>query len=120
LAYFLHYGNLPEGMMVCHTCDNPPCCNPSHLFLGTHSDNMQDSVRKKRSKNVKNLPAPMPGETHPNHILTAEQVIEIRKLISDGMTHKKIARLFSIGRSTVTGINSGRLWAYLTTPQGLP
>jgi len=48
-AYELKHGAIPRGMYVCHTCDNPPCCNPDHLFLGTQQDNMKDRKQKNRT-----------------------------------------------------------------------
>ena len=48
LSYEIHYGSIPEGLNILHRCDNPPCCNPEHLFAGTQKDNIQDAIKKGR------------------------------------------------------------------------
>ena len=70
-SWQLHYGEIPEGMEVCHTCDNPPCVRPDHLFLGTHKVNMSDMGKKGRRSW---------GEKHELHKLTTAQVRDIREL----------------------------------------
>jgi hypothetical protein len=69
ISWELHFSPIPEKINVCHTCDNPPCVNPKHLFLGTFKDNMDDKVAKERHAR---------GEKTPTHILTENAVIDIR------------------------------------------
>ena len=73
-SFELYNGPIPEGYEVCHSCDIPLCVNPSHLFLGTHKDNMSDSARKGRAKQ----PKWKSDHTAPRSILTEEQVRMIR------------------------------------------
>jgi hypothetical protein len=94
--------NLPE--FVLHTCDNPACCNPKHLFLGTYADNTRDRRVKGRAPNFS-------GERGPNSKLTQAEADEIRRLTSYGISTGALASLFGISKSGVKGITSGRHFA---------
>jgi hypothetical protein len=85
-AYQLAKGPIPDGLLVCHTCDNPPCCNPAHLWLGTSADNKKDAISKGRAVN----PPTLRGEKNGASRITDKQRAE---LISDrlsGMTYREI------------------------------
>lgn len=97
-------GPIPNGMCVCHKCDNKRCINPDHLFLGTFADNNKDRNTKGRSN-------PYRGHEHPNSKLTAQQVREIRSL--NGVTQEAIARLYGVSRGAIDGVRSGRRWAHI-------
>jgi hypothetical protein len=101
ISYEIFKGAIPDGMDVCHSCDNRGCANPDHLFVGTRKDNMQDSIAKGRF--VYN-PA-LPGEAHPQCRLTSQQIAEIRQ--STG-TSNAVAPLYGVSPRYIRGIRQGR------------
>lgn len=105
-AYFLTHGPIKDGKCVCHHCDNPPCCNPDHLFLGTHQDNMADMFRKNRRKTPR-------GEDSATHKLTESTVKEILKDRRSGMSQPALSRKYSIPEPTIAHITQGTNWAHL-------
>lgn len=108
LAYELFNGPIPEGIFVCHQCDNRPCCNPSHLFLGTIVDNRNDCVTKGRHAF---------GERQWLSKLTAEDVRTIRATYVKGKAPLKsefsgnaLARRFGVTPTIISRIISGKIW----------
>ena len=101
LSYELHNGPIPKGIEVCHTCDVPSCINPSHLFLGTHKENMQDRAAKKRGCR---------GGKHHWSKLTEADVANIRAERAAGKTLRQIAPLFGVTHSAISAIVIGRTW----------
>ena len=91
-AYRLAKGLIPEGLDVCHTCDNRSCINPDHLFVGTRKENMTDAVCKGRQAK---------GARLPQTKLTPEQRAQIAKRVADGEVKKHIAADFGISRPHV-------------------
>lgn len=93
---------IPEGMNVLHRCDNPPCVNPDHLFLGTLKDNTADMFRKGRANRRH-------GEAHRSARITLEQVAEIRAINKHGQGIE-LARKFGISKAQVSRIKNRKQW----------
>lgn len=98
ISYMLTYGAIPDGLLVCHTCDNPACCNPAHLFLGTNADNMHDCVAKGRRPR----PVNPKGSDSPQAKLTALEVQAIRNLYASGTySHRQLARIYGVSHTAI-------------------
>jgi hypothetical protein len=108
LSWEIHNGPVPSGKCVLHTCDNPGCVNPYHLFLGTQRDNMKDMWRKGRGV----LPKTQ-GQYNSQAKLTDGDIRVIRDLVSQGMTRTDVANFFNVSNSTVGRIVSRKLWAHV-------
>ncbi len=106
-AYVLFKSKIPKGLFVLHKCDNPPCVNPNHLFLGTIKDNNRDMDRKGRRRS-KWSSGKGKGELNPNAKLTIEQIREIRKI--QGKSQAEIAKAYNVSQTLVSKIRLGQVW----------
>jgi hypothetical protein len=107
LSYKLHHGSDPGDLYVCHSCDNPPCVNPAHLFLGTHADNMADAAQKGRG---------IRGEIHPLTSLVEADVVAMRERRAAGSTYRQIGTDFGVTASAARSICTGVNWRLAPGP----
>jgi hypothetical protein len=134
-SFALHNEIVPENRLICHTCDNPPCCNPKHLFAGTHMDNSNDMIMKGRSRTVEpeRMSAIMKvksargsthssvtrpdrvskGSSHWNSALTEDDVLDMRSLFNQGATQASLCRSYGLTRFAVCDIVRRRNWRHL-------
>ena len=102
ISWELHHGPIPDGMFVCHHCDNPPCVNPSHLFVGTASDNMQDCARKGRVGG-----GCRSGEEHHLAKLTWANVRAIRR---SAKSDTALAARYGVSRGLIWFVRTNKVW----------
>ena len=107
VSWELHHGPIPDGMLVCHTCDNKPCVNPAHLFLGTNQDNLRDAAHKGRMAR---------GEHQSSSKLTEPEVLEIYRRYWWGDSRNVLAQEFGVSRASIWNIGTGKCWGWLTNP----
>ena len=105
VAYLLEHGRDPGPLLVRHRCDNPPCCNPSHLELGTDKDNARDKVERGRCS-----ARPQGGESNAHARLRTVQIGEIVEAFRAGQSNTRIATRYPVSDSLISRIRTGRSW----------
>ncbi len=111
-------GPITLGLIILHSCDNPPCCNPAHLRIGTYSENTADAIAKGRLR-------PLPyekqqrGSARPAAVLTEDDIPEIRERLRRGDKQRDIAASFGVSQKIITLINLRRAWTHVPDPGAL-
>lgn len=111
VAWEMENGPIPEGMFVCHNCDNPKCVNVAHLFIGSPQDNNNDMRRKGRAR----YPGPQKpprGSRHHKAILTENAVKRIR-LIGRTMRQSELAECFGVSKQTISAVLNNHVWQHI-------
>lgn len=104
-SWIIHFGQIPDGLFVCHECDNPPCVRPDHLFLGTNLENMADAASKGRMAR---------GAKQWLSKLTDESVMSIREKYATGLrTQKSLSKEFGVCQSVINYVINGRTWKHV-------
>lgn len=106
VSYLIYVGEIGKGLQVCHSCDNPSCVRPEHLFIGTARDNARDREMKGRGAAQKRK-----GEMNPCHKLTSEEVKKIRNLYENGQTQAILSVEFSVNQSEISRIVNNKRYA---------
>jgi len=107
IVYKETYGTIPEGLFILHTCNNPSCCNPNHLYTGTNQDNMDQMVADGRSPHLI-------GEKSGTHKLKEKDVLEIRQLYSTGeYTQRDLSKKYGISQTEISRIYHRTRWDHV-------
>lgn len=110
LAYFLAFGQWPGEHLVCHSCDNPSCCNPAHFFLGGYLENNRDCFSKNRHPIIR-------GSEHVTSRLTEKSVIEMRsRYATEQVSYSDLAQVYGVSTQAVSQAVTGKTWKHVPGP----
>ncbi len=110
-SYAAFVAPVEAGQTICHRCDNPPCMEPTHLFVGTHLDNMRDMKAKGRRRPDVGY---VKGEAHHSSKLTEGDVRRMRALRVEGATYTVLVAEFGVSKQTVGDICNHKIWKHVT------
>lgn len=116
VAWELTNGPIPDGLNVLHTCDNPPCVRPSHLFLGTQAENVRDMWAKGRHGPGPHVRVNYRGSLTPAAKLSETDVLAIRRLSADGWSLRRLAEQFGVGQNAIFKVVHRRSWSHVEDP----
>lgn len=105
-SYEAFIGKIEDGFCICHKCDITDCVNPNHLWKGTHEDNAKDRKKKGRSSDIK-------GENHGGSKLKEFEILNVLKLLKDGITQRKIAEMYGVHQATIFRISKNKNWKHV-------
>lgn len=108
LAFYLANGHWPLHHAL-HTCDNPRCCNPAHLYDGTDADNSHDAWKRNRAVAI----PPQIGQDNPGARLTDQHIPVIRQLLARGISQSQVAAQFGVSQATISRIARGAAWSHV-------
>lgn len=113
LSYLFFFGEPPGDLLCCHSCDVRACVNPTHIWLGTYSDNARDCAVKWRNAAQTRPESRARGERQGSSVLTASSVLEIRSRYAAGDTHRGLAKAFGISKTQAGRLIRGESWRHL-------
>lgn len=107
ISYMMHKGDFQQNLCVCHTCDNPACVNPDHLFIGSHKDNAIDKIAKGRNREN-----PVRGEKQGLSKLRENSVKRIR-IVGNSLSLNRLAVLFGVSKKSISNVLQNKTWSHV-------